>query len=536
MNHQQPLQARGPERIVGQMIRWAAALVFSGVIILLLTCSHVSYVTKAGYAVRNVSKLLVAALVAAGIVLYAIHCPVKRAALGMHQKMKYVSCGLLLVQIYLLLNIFFITGWDPNAVFYIADSLPNEQPAEWVIDYLSRYPNNLLLVFIEKYVLKLNDLCGLFPEAYRSMSMGIVNCVILNYVCYQTYKLLYKYTCSMRLAMLGYVLCVLLAGISPWMVIGYSDSLGILFPTLILQLYSTDTKNQKWLFYMKWCAIALVAAMGYFIKPQCIIIFIAIGIVSFFHRERHHLLRIAGLILAFIIFLCSISSLLTTLEEKNGICPKPEMQFGWQHFLMMGLNYEQNGVYSDEDVQFSISIPTAEERNAQNLAVAKERVSELNWRLLKHWAKKLLCLFNDGMFAWGMEGTFYYQLFDAPNQLAAPFLRSLFYTNGSRYTTYASIIHTVWLGVLLLVLIGCILDKKVTKQTSIIRLALLGLVMFELLFEVRARYLFTYVPFFIVLAVQGLQSVKTRLEAMMPAKRKNALTMTCCPEKTNQSE
>ena len=99
MNHQQPLQARGPERIVGQMIRWAAALVFSGVIILLLTCSHVSYVTKAGYAVRNVSKLLVAALVAAGIVLYAIHCPVKRAALGMHQKMKYVSCGLLLVQL-----------------------------------------------------------------------------------------------------------------------------------------------------------------------------------------------------------------------------------------------------------------------------------------------------------------------------------------------------------------------------------------------------------------------------------------------------
>ena len=54
----------------------------------------------------------------------------------------------------------------------------------------------------------------------------------------------------------------------------------------------------------------------------------------------------------------------------------------------MGLNYEQNGVYSDEDVHFSISIPTAEERNAQNLAVAKERVSELNWRLLKHWAKK----------------------------------------------------------------------------------------------------------------------------------------------------
>ena len=203
---------------------------------------------------------------------------------------------------------------------------------------------------------------------------------------------------------------------------------------------------------------------------------------------------------------------------------------------MMGLNYEQNGVYSDEDVHFSISIPTAEERNAQNLAVAKERVSELNWRLLKHWAKKLLCLFNDGMFAWGMEGTFFYQLFDAPNQLAAPFLRSLFYTNGSRYTTYASIIHTVWLGVLLLVLIGCILDKKVTKQTSIIRLSLLGLVMFELLFEVRARYLFTYVPLLIVLAVQGLQSAKTRLEAMMPAKRKNALTMTCCPEKTNQSE
>ncbi len=43
-------------------------------------------------------------------------------------------------------------------------------------------------------------------------------------------------------------------------------------------------------------------------------------------------------------------------------------------------------------------------------------------------------------------------------------------------------------------------------------LSVVGLTLFELLFEARARYLFTYVPIYILLALYGLQFIKTKLE------------------------
>ncbi len=42
-------------------------------------------------------------------------------------------------------------------------------------------------------------------------------------------------------------------------------------------------------------------------------------------------------------------------------------------------------------------------------------------------------------------------------------------------------------------------------------LSVIGLTLFELLFEARARYLFTYVPIYIILALYGFQFVRTKL-------------------------
>lgn len=38
-------------------------------------------------------------------------------------------------------------------------------------------------------------------------------------------------------------------------------------------------------------------------------------------------------------------------------------------------------------------------------------------------------------------------------------------------------------------------------------LAIIGLTIFELIFEARARYLYTYVPLYIILAAAGVQKI-----------------------------
>lgn len=41
----------------------------------------------------------------------------------------------------------------------------------------------------------------------------------------------------------------------------------------------------------------------------------------------------------------------------------------------------------------------------------------------------------------------------------------------------------------------------------IVMLAIIGLTIFELIFEARARYLYTYVPLYIILAAAGVQKI-----------------------------
>ena len=41
----------------------------------------------------------------------------------------------------------------------------------------------------------------------------------------------------------------------------------------------------------------------------------------------------------------------------------------------------------------------------------------------------------------------------------------------------------------------------------IVMLSIIGLTIFELIFEARARYLYTYVPLYIILAAAGVQKI-----------------------------
>ena len=56
------------------------------------------------------------------------------------------------------------------------------------------------------------------------------------------------------------------------------------------------------------------------------------------------------------------------------------LKFGISHFFMMGLNTETDGMFNQDDVYFSESFETADERSENNWRVAKERLSEMGLR------------------------------------------------------------------------------------------------------------------------------------------------------------
>ena len=54
--------------------------------------------------------------------------------------------------------------------------------------------------------------------------------------------------------------------------------------------------------------------------------------------------------------------------------------------------------------------------------------------------------------------------------------------------------------------LASVASKK--EEVHTIMLSIVGITVFELIFEARARYLFIYVPFYIILAVRGASVLK----------------------------
>lgn len=259
-----------------------------------------------------------------------------------------------------------------------------------------------------------------------------------------------------------------------------------------------------------------IPMLCYFIKPQCAIVLIAI---MFF--ELIGLLRDFGLKkVTKLVVLCMTIGLtfsganrwISFENAKTGLFLDGTRKFGASHFLMMGLNEECQGVYSGDDIGISQDAATCEERTETNLRVAKERIQKMGLAgLAGHLQNKMLITFNDGTFAWGVEGSFYAYVPEDTDQKAASFLRSVYYTNdqGENYQYLSTIQQLVWLTILTFALLSILVpseyDQK--KLLSVLWVTILGFVLYEMLFEVRARYVYIFVPIFCVLASVGFENV-----------------------------
>lgn len=408
-----------------------------------------------------------------------------------------------LFQIYICFNAYFYTGWDAAVINNGALELAlNHSLSD--IAYFSRYTNNLLLVSIFSMIKKVDMFCGILDVKDGIMCILCVQCLISSVTGY----LVYKIVCSLsgyRCAWAAWFCYLILVGSSGWLLIPYSDSFGLFFPTMILYLYQ-QLQNRKYTAW-KWLAIGALSGMGYHIKPQIFIVFIAIVVVEYARfkteiaDEEHSgksgiLYALAGLLLTMLLCHVLISDIKEPLDsEKN---------FGMTHYAMMGLNSVNNGGYLSSDVEFSDSFATKSERTAANVEVIGQRLREMGVSGLKtHLAKKLLTNYGDGTFAWKNEGNFFLNVYEQKNRFFSPLLRNIIWGDGKMNLWSETVRQMVWVCILAasLGLIGY--RKSADNVLLAVSWTIVGLTLFELIFEARARYLYIYVPFYIISGVLG---------------------------------
>ena len=491
---------------------------FTWIVCLFAIAYYVNFKCKKAFLAGNITLLFIGGIGLAIIIVIA------KKIKNQHRQFQYKLCKILpfiaiafcVLQIWICYNIFFETGWDSGAFIIPASKalLNGESIQPFNEKYYVYCPNNVLLVNIYWGILKINEILHIFKGEYQLMAIVCVNCILSSFSCWLVY-LLAKKMLSDGIAVLTYFVSLILVGLSPWMVICYSDSLTIFLPVFIIYLYS----QRKLKFYFKWPLIFVLGYLGYCIKPQVLIAVVAILVIEILHYmgniSRQIIIKAAGIIVVSCALIVLISFGLNKVYSKEGFDVKSEKSVGLTHYFMMGLNKDTNGVYAEEDVILSRSCKNKKERMKTNLKVAEERINAMGPKgYFKFLSKKMLTNYDDGTFGWGAEGNFYMKVSELPNKRVASLLRAFYYNDGKYFLIYSTLVQCAWIIVVVVCWIQmlwiCRGKVRKNKEYMVMSLALVGLTMFELLFEARARYLYIYAPVYVLVFGCGMKNIISR--------------------------
>lgn len=493
------------EKILINCIFAIQSILTVGIVLVNLIYNAREYTCKKYFLLNEVWLLIIGMLIIFGIIRLGTHFNKKISC--SEKTIRTASIILFLVQGYIFYNIYFATGWDAGWVVYQAHIIADGATDGLDHFYFSRCPNNQMLVWVLSLIFRLNNnLFGIFDIDNGLMFGILIQCLLTTIGGYLLYKVIKNCTNSELYSWMGWMLYVLLLGLSGWNVIIYTDMMGLIFPIAILRIYQTLKNDRK--VYLKWFMIVTLSFWGFKMKPTALIIFIAIVIVELVHLldgfNREKAKKIVLLITISIMITVIYSNSFKCIIESTGLQINDEVDMGALHMVMMGLNPERDGVYYEPDVQLSIGIASKAERKAKQIEVIRQRLHDYGIvGFLEHLRNKSLVIFNDGSFAWGVEGNFYSTIYNEKNKLASPFYRSIYYDSSERNQVLLTIEQIFWLASLTLSA-GIAMAKR-NKITEVISLSLTGIIIFNFTFEARARYLVLYVPFFIIAGCIALQ-------------------------------
>lgn len=419
--------------------------------------------------------------------------------------------AVLFLQLFIANNIYFRPGWDANTVLTAAenpDFLSSRGEiinSEW---YYKTFPNNVAITYLLAILCKFGEI--VFPNNPYFFVLYF-NVFIVCFSAYLAILCVYKITNNKAVTLISMAFVILLTCLSPWIVIAYTDTIAMPFVTFAVFVY-LFIKNK----YFKYPLIFASGIVGYFIKPTVIIVLIALVIIDGYELikkaidKKLNYRRVVSLFLVIVATVVCVFGAKKIAFSNHDEIFNGEQQFTITHYLMMGLNDDCDGVFCMNDVVYSSSFEDVQSRTDANLLVAKERVGEMGiLGTAKLMIKKHILNYNDASFSWGHEGGFYLEHNNKTDDTST-FLKRIFYTQdagGIYFDKFVTYEQSIWL-IILLGMSFCVLYKGKNKHTvALISLTLIGVSLFLMIFECRARYIYFFTPLFIVMFGVGIKSL-----------------------------
>jgi len=429
-----------------------------------------------------------------------------------------------------------LSGWDPQTTFQQAFILSGNTTLNDLTGYFQAYPNNLAIVGLTWLVIQVAQLINVdYITVTAFVNAGILTLAI--FLTYNTVKRLF----NAKIALIALILCLVI-GLSPWLRTFYTDSVGMLFPVLslniLVRMYQARTSKNRLLLGT---SLGIVLGIGYLIKPTTIFIAIAVimlvalyGSVLLYRKSITRTLLKKAVILALCVLfgflLASVpirTFMIHTMNLKVDSMPVSS-------FAMMGLttvctDYPKQcryGAWNLSDALMHQKFTDNDVYREYTIEKIKDRVADYGFvGYLKFLSQKGAWVLGDGTFYVYNEGV----------ESSSPFVHSskidqkiqnIMHPSGEYYKIFESILQTLWFVILISCVAAIILWRRVRAKSMknyvfiITQITLLGLMVFLLFFEARSRYLFLYVPFFIILACylydRYLAKVSSRAKTLKP--------------------
>ena len=423
-------------------------------------------------------------------------------------------------------------GWDPKLVIEDAIHLADNTTTQHS-DYFLLNQNNITVLAVLSGVFKLTSLMGIHD--YNTVAI-ILNILSMNTAIVILYLTAVKIF-GRRIGVISLLFSFFFFTLSFWSTTPYTDTLTLWVPILVFYIYihlrSARAINTKILLLL---ALVITTVVGYELKPTTIIMPMAILVFLIFEysynfvrkpkRDKiintNSLLVISGCLFFFILHALSLHLINVSQVISFNLPASSNESRPMSHFMMMGLKTSYRdyprplyGAYSLEDDLLT----TSGRRDGSSHEIA---ISEIKKRLADMGALGYISFLNNKA-VWIMsDGTFYAygeglamnaQVQYVNKSFQNRVIQHLLGKDGKLYPITSNVIHGVWVALLLLICLqslAILRSHRPVNYTHLItiQLSLAGIIAFVLLFEGRSRYLYNFLPLFIIAGLYGIYIIQ----------------------------
>lgn len=391
------------------------------------------------------------------------------------------------------LSVYPDASWDFGMVYtYAGDYVLHGALPD---DYFLLFSNNKSLYALWCGLFSVLHFFGLRDFMWPSMVLNLVAIDI---------SLVLLYLCARRLggkkrALFALLFAFATAPFLLYVPIYYTDTLTLPFPIAVVYLWlgararykNGDVRGAL----ARFCSLSALAAVGGILKISVLIIWVAVALDLIFllgGRMRWALLGAGAAIVA------ALMALYNFAVARLPIFPAYDAAYGlpFTHWIMMGLH--GYGLYYDPDYQLTLTAPDLAARYALTTAEIRRRLAEMGpLGFLRHLAQKQAFTFGDG--------TYWIPIKLSRTPVYQSFLHRFVIWTEPYYKYFAYGGFAVEMGMLGAGASGALGDGlRKKKALTFVRLGLLGLILFLLLWETRSRYLVNYLPLFLLCAALGV--------------------------------